>query len=86
MKTEILAKQVKQANLASLAVQPTQEEAPQASVLTRLVKEDSGATTLEWGLLLAAIALPSFFILQACLGLLVDHYRMTTTLLALPLP
>ena len=55
-------------------------------MLTRLVKEDKGATTLEWALLLAAIGLPSYFILQACLGMLVDYYRMTTTLLALPLP
>ncbi len=63
-----------------------EEQAPRPDVLTRLIKEDSGATTLEWALLLAAIGLPSYFILQACLGILVDHYRMTTTLLALPLP
>jgi hypothetical protein len=61
-----------------------QAQAPRT--LAQLLKGDSGATTLETALLLAAIALPSYVILQACLGMLVDHYRMTTTLLALPLP
>ncbi len=58
----------------------------QPRTLAGLVKEDSGATTLETALLLAVIAVPSYYILNACLGMLVDHYKMTTTLLALPLP
>lgn len=47
---------------------------------------ESGATTLEWALLLAAIALPSYFILSVALAMLVDYYRMMTTLNALPFP
>jgi hypothetical protein len=51
-----------------------------------LADDESGATTLEFALLLACIAFPAYFILQAALGMLIDYYRMTMTLLALPLP
>lgn len=53
---------------------------------SRKAPDDEGATTLEWTLLLAAIALPSYFIINLCVNLLVDHYRMMTTLNALPFP
>ncbi|MAE61063.1 MAG: hypothetical protein CMJ49_06870 [Planctomycetaceae bacterium] len=48
--------------------------------------EQSGATTLEWALLLAFIALPSYYVIQLALGILVGHYRILTTMNALPLP
>lgn len=48
--------------------------------------DQTGATTLEWALLLAAIALPSWFIIRTALATLVGHYRMMATLNALPFP
>ncbi len=47
---------------------------------------DRGATTLEWALLLAAIALPSYFIIRLGLALLFTHYRLVTTINGLPFP
>lgn len=47
---------------------------------------DQGGATLEWTLLLAGIGIPAYFIISLCLNLLVDHYRMMTTLNALPFP
>ncbi len=52
----------------------------------RLAVEQDGATTLEWALLLAAIAIPSYFIITMALETLLGHYRMMTTLNALPFP
>lgn len=51
-----------------------------------LWSDDAGATTLEWALLLAAIALPSYFAIKLTLQLLTDHYRMMTTLNGIPFP
>lgn len=48
--------------------------------------DEAGATTLEWALLLAAIALPSYWLMQLALNVLIGHYRMMTTLNALPFP
>jgi hypothetical protein len=48
--------------------------------------DDRGATTLEWALLLAAIAIPSYWIIKQSLILLTDYYRMMTTLNGLPFP
>ena len=52
----------------------------------RLAVEQAGATTLEWALLLAAIAIPSYFIITTALETLLGHYRMMTTINALPFP
>lgn len=41
---------------------------------------------LEWVLLLAAVALPSYFIIQTGLAILFAHYRLVTTINGLPLP
>jgi len=54
--------------------------------LRRLIADQSGATTLEWALLLAAIALPSYYIIRATMSLLVEHYRMITAINGLPFP
>ena len=48
--------------------------------------DESAATSLEWALLLAAIAIPSYYVFATALGALLGHYQMITTLTALPLP
>ncbi len=48
--------------------------------------DESGATTLEWALLLAAVAIPSYWLIQIALAYLIDLYRMQATLNALPFP
>lgn len=53
---------------------------------TPMHRDEQGATTLEWALLLAAIALPSYWLMQLALNVLVGHYQMMTTLNALPFP
>ncbi len=45
-----------------------------------------GATTLEWALLLASVALPAFVLIRLALLLLTDHYRMMTIINSLPFP
>ena len=59
-----------------------------ARVLRKRWKRDGqrGATTLEWTLLVAAIALPSYGIILLGLETLFAHYRMITTLNGLPFP
>lgn len=52
----------------------------------RLHRDEQGATTLEWVLLLAAIGLPSYYIFQLALATLVGHYQLVTTINALPFP
>jgi hypothetical protein len=51
-----------------------------------LADDESGATTLEWTLLVAGIAIPAWLIMNFALNLLVAHYWMLTTLNALPVP
>lgn len=51
-----------------------------------LLADQRGANTIEWTLLLGAIAIPSYFIIHAALNALVAHYQMITTLNALPFP
>ena len=41
---------------------------------------------LEWTLLLAAIALPSYWTIKLALATLIGYYQMMTTLNALPFP
>ena len=67
-----------------MMTQPTSQ--PEPRDLKHLVKDESAATTLEWTLLLAAIALPSWFLLQLAFDLLVGHYHMQTALNGLPFP
>ena len=54
--------------------------------LRTLLTDQRGANSIEWALLLGAIAIPSYFIIQAALNALVLHYQMVTTLNALPFP
>jgi len=48
--------------------------------------DETGATALEWTLLLAAIAVPSYWIIKLALDTLIAHYQMMTTINALPFP
>ena len=54
--------------------------------LSRAARDDSGQTTLEWALLLAAIALPSYGIIVLALDTLVAYYGMMSWLTNLPFP
>lgn len=49
-------------------------------------RSQDGATSLEWALLIAGIALLSYPIINLALATLIGHYRMITTLNALPFP
>ena len=53
---------------------------------TGLARDDAGATTLEWALLLGAIAIPSYYLFRYAQHMLEEIYRMMTTLNALPFP
>ena len=48
--------------------------------------DQRGATSLEWALLLAAIAVPSYWLMTAGIDLMIGYYQMMTTLNALPFP
>ena len=54
--------------------------------LRGIIDDESGTTTLEWLLLVGAIALPSIYSMTMALGAVVDYYRMMTTLNSLPFP
>lgn len=59
---------------------------PMQRLLKRCHRRTSGATTLEWVLLLAAIGLPAYWIISMALAALIGHYHMITTLIHLPVP
>ncbi len=54
--------------------------------LGNIVSDDAGQATVEWALVLAAVALPMYFIIIVCLDLLAAHYRMVTFMETLPFP
>lgn len=54
--------------------------------LAFLRRDCRGATTLEWAMLLAAIALPAYGMIRLGLATLVAHYQMAATLNGLPFP
>lgn len=54
--------------------------------MRRLHRDRSGATMLEWALIVAAIALPSYVIIRMGVAMLAAHYRMATTLNEMPFP
>ena len=56
------------------------------SALRRLHEDESGTTALEWALLLGVIALPAIYLISMALSIIVDYYRMMTTLNGLPFP
>ena len=58
----------------------------EASGVTGLLADDRGATTFEWALLLAAVALASLYFFNLALQTLIAHYQLTTTINSLPFP
>lgn len=59
---------------------------PARRAVRRLIRSRRGATMLETVLLLAAIAIPSYLIIQLALRALIGFYQMMTTLIELPFP
>ena len=52
----------------------------------RLRRDQQGATTLEWTMLLAVIGIPSYWIFKTLLATLLAHFHMMSTLNSLPFP
>ena len=52
----------------------------------RLAVENSGQVTIEWALVMAAFALPMYFVIRLCLSVLVAHDQMVTFLETIPVP
>jgi Flp pilus assembly pilin Flp len=48
--------------------------------------DDSGASTVEWAVLLVAVGLPSFYLFSVILNAIAELYRMVTFTSTLPLP
>lgn len=48
--------------------------------------DERAATSLEWALLLAVVALPGYAAVRLALAALAGHYQMMTTINALPFP
>ena len=48
--------------------------------------DQAGQVTLEWALVLAAIALPLLYVFTLCLKILVAQYRMMTFMNSMPFP
>lgn len=56
------------------------------SLLPKRLRDDQGATMLEWSLLLAAIVLPALVIIREGLATLAGHYGLVTTMNQMPFP
>ena len=52
----------------------------------RLTHDRTGQMTIEWALVLVAVALPFYYVFRLCLELLVAHFQMLTFLQGLPFP
>jgi len=50
------------------------------------LRDDRGATMLEWCLLLAAVVLPAWVIIRMGLNTLAGHYGLVTTMNQMPFP
>ena len=56
------------------------------SLVPRRLRDDRGATMLEWCLLLAAVVLPAWVIIRIGLATLAGHYGLVTTINQMPFP
>lgn len=54
--------------------------------IPRRFRDDRGATTMEWCLLLAMIAIPAWIIIRQGLFTLAGHYGLVTTMNQMPFP
>ncbi len=52
----------------------------------KLQRDRAGQMTLEWSLVLAAVALPMFGVIKLGTSALASHYRMVSFLETLPFP
>lgn len=50
------------------------------------LRDDQGATVIEWSLLLAAVVLPAIVIIRYGLITLAGHYGLITTMNQMPFP
>ena len=55
-------------------------------LLKRLSADAAGQMTIEWALVLAAVALPMYYVCVTCLKVLVAHFQMIMFLETLPFP
>ena len=56
------------------------------NLVPKRLRDDQGATMLEWCLLLAAIVLPAWVIIRTGLYTLAGHYWLVTTINQMPFP
>lgn len=77
---------MKKSQVTNRKVESHEDAASNETGDLQLATDQSGATTLEWALLLAAVAIPSYYIMTMALETLLGHYRMMTALNALPFP
>ena len=54
--------------------------------LARFIRDERGATMLEWCLLLAFIAIPVWVMIRFGLAILAAHYGLVTTMNQMPFP
>jgi Flp pilus assembly protein TadG len=52
----------------------------------RLHRDESGAATLEMALLAAAVIIPSVYVIDLAMDVIISHYRMITFINSLPFP
>ncbi len=55
-------------------------------LVRRVLREERGATMLEWCLLLAFIAIPAWVMIRYGLALLAAHYGLVSTMNQMPFP
>ena len=85
-KTDSQTTDTSQVTGSSTEENTSEEPTGYRATLARLHRNDQGTTSLEWALLLGAIASPSIFIFTMALNIVVDYYRMMTQLNAFPFP
>ena len=56
------------------------------SLVPQRLRDDRGATMLEWCLLLAAVVIPAWVIIRMGLDTLAGHYGLVTTINQMPFP
>ena len=54
--------------------------------LARIVRDEQGASTLEWVLLLAVVGIPTLLLIMYVLLTLAAHYGLVTTMNQMPFP
>lgn len=55
-------------------------------LIPQRLRDDRGATMLEWCLLLAAVVIPAWVIIRIGLATLAGHYGLVTTINQMPFP